>query len=533
VIRSDPMAGAFSPARRADSLAAFMRQGREHERAGRPRDALAAYEVISTEADERQDGKMLAEALRRAAGIRRRRHERNESLALYQRSYEVAFAIQEQVLAADALNGIALVYFQNGEWESAREYLRRALELGSDSEELRGLIEQNLGVMANIEGNIPDAIAHYQRALHSFREARNDSLCAAAYHNLGMASADRQMWDEAERYLRSSLEIADSTGDINVRGHVLLNHTEIDLARGRYEDARRHAEQALQIFDQVGALDHKASAYKFLGMLYRETGRPTLAEARLKTALDLATEAGAPLMQAEASRELALLYQTHGRNQDYLRLLNAAHRLFGRLNARRDLVDVGTKVAHLESVYLSIVREWGRSIESTDTYTFGHSERVASYAAIVAQTLGLDDAEVTTVRIGAYLHDLGKVRIPHEILNKPGKLTNEEFDIMKLHPEYGLEMLASVEFPWDIKPIIRSHHEKQNGKGYPDRLRGDEVPLTAQLIGVVDVFDALTTTRSYRAAMDHATALAEMRTCVDWWRPEVLEGFLASVGKTE
>src|SRR5690349_10055387 len=128
------MAGTFSPARRADSLAAFMRQGREHERAGRPRDALAAYEVIATEADERQDGKMLAEALRRAAGIRRRRHERNESLALYQRSYEVAFAIQEQVLAADALNGIALVYFQNGEWESAREYLRRALELGSDSE---------------------------------------------------------------------------------------------------------------------------------------------------------------------------------------------------------------------------------------------------------------------------------------------------------------------------------------------------------------------------------------------------------------
>ena len=101
---------------------------------------------------------------------------------------------------------------------------------------------------------------------------------------------------------------------------------------------------------------------------------------------------------------------------------------------------------------------------------------------------------------------------------------------MKMHPEYGLEMLASVEFPWDIKPIIRSHHEKLNGKGYPDKLRGDEVPLTAQLIGVVDVFDALTTTRSYRAAMDRETALTEMRTCADWWKPEVLQCFLASVG---
>ena len=531
MIRTDLPAGIYSPALHAHSLADIVRQGREHERAGRPRDALVAYEAVAADADVERDGKVLADALRWAAGIRRRRHERPEALALYHRSHEVALAIRENLLAAHALNGIALVYFQHGEWESARDYLRRALDLGSDNEELRGLIEQNLGVMANIEGNIPEAIAHYHRALHSFKGARIDRLCAGAYHNLGMASADRQMWDEAERYLKASLEIADSTGDINVRGHVLLNHTEVDLARGRYEDARRHAEQALQIFDQVGAVDHKASAYKFLGMLYRETGRPVLAEARLKTALELACQVGAPLMQAEASRELALLYQTLGRNQDSLRLLNSAHRLFGRLNARRDLVDVGTKVAHLESVYLTIVADWGRSIESTDTYTFGHSERVASYAAVVAQTLGLDDAEVTTVRIGAYLHDLGKVRIPHEILNKPGKLTNEEFDIMKLHPEYGLEMLASVEFPWDIKPIIRSHHEKQNGKGYPDRLRGDEVPLMAQLIGVVDVFDALTTTRSYRAAMDHETALAEMRTCVDWWRPDVLEGFLGSVGK--
>ncbi len=526
-----PVAGStFSPPRHAHDLAAFVRQGREHERAGRPRDALRAYEVVAVEADESRDGTVLSEALRRAAGIHRRRHERPRALALYQRSHEVALAAGESVLAAEALNGIALVYFHDGEWEAAREYLRRALAMGSESEELRGLIEQNLGVMANIEGDIPAAIAHYQRALGSFRAARNDSRCAAAYHNLGMASADRQKWDEAERYFRASLEIADSLGDVNVRGHVLLNHTEVDLARGRYEDARRHAEQALQIFDQVGALDHKASAYKFLGMLYRETGRGTLAEARLKTALELATQSGALLMQAEASRELALLYQTLGRNQDALRLLNASHRLFRRLNARLDLVDVGTKVAQLESVYLSIVRGWGRSIESTDTYTFGHSERVASYAAIVAETLGLDDAEITTVRIGAYLHDLGKVRVPHEILNKPGKLTNEEFDLIKMHPEYGLEMLASIEFPWDIKPIIRSHHEKLNGKGYPDRLHGDEVPLKAQLIGVVDVFDALTTTRSYRGAMNHEAALTEMRTCVDWWRPEVLEGFLASVG---
>ena len=514
-----------APARRAERLAAFLRQGREHERAGRLTEALEVYGAVATAADETRDGKVLAESLRRAAGIRRRRNEPSEALALYQRSYDVARSIDDAALAAEALNGIAVLNVHRGDWESAREYLQRAIDAGAENEDLRGRIEQNFGVMANIEGDITAAIAHYQRSLSSFRAAQNDAGCAIAYHNLGMVSADRQLWDDAERYFRASLEIAESTGDVNIRGHVLLNRTEVDLARGRYEDARRHAEQALQIFDEMGARDKKALAYKFLGMLYRETGRPMLAEARLRTAVDLAAEVDATLSQAEACRELALLYQGQGRNQDALRLLNSSHRLFGRLNARRDLVDVGTKVAHLESVYLAIVRDWGRSIESTDSYTFGHSERVASYADALATALGLDDADVTTIRIGAYLHDLGKVRVPHEILNKPGKLTAEEFGIMKLHPEYGLEMLASVEFPWDIKPIIRSHHEKLNGTGYPDRLRGDEIPLTAQVICIVDVYDALTSTRSYRAAMNHAAAVAEMRNCADWWRPDVMAGF--------
>ncbi len=519
------------PARRAERLATFLRQGGEHERAGRLVDALEAYDAVANEAEERINGHVLATALRRSAVIRRRRQEDDAALALYHRSHDVALAIGEHILAAEALNGIAVFYVNRGDWESGRDYLERALRIGKGNEELRGRIEQNLGIMANIEGDIAAAIAHYQRSLESFRSSKNENGCAIAYHNLGMVSADRLLWEDAERYFCASLAIAETTGDINIRAHVLLNRTEVDIARGRYEDARRHAEQALQIFDDMGAVDRKSAAYKYLGILYRETGRPVLAEARLKTSVDLAIQVGAPLAQAEASRELALLYQGLGRSQDALRLLNSAHRLFRRLNARLDLVDVGTKVAHLESVYLTIVRDWGRSIESSDTYTYGHSERVASYAATVAGTLGLDDADITTIRIGAYLHDLGKVRIPHEILNKPGKLTNEEFDIMKLHPEYGLEMLASVEFPWDIKPIIRSHHEKLNGKGYPDRLKGDEVPLMAQLIGVVDVFDALTTTRSYRPAMEHESALTEMRTCVDWWKPEVLQAFLSSVGR--
>ena len=176
-----------------------------------------------------------------------------------------------------------------------------------------------------------------------------------------------------------------------------------------------------------------------------------------------------------------------------------------------------------------MVRDWGQSIESADSYTFGHCERVASYAVAVARELGSDEDQLTTIRLGAYLHDVGKVRVPHEILNKPGKLTDEEFEVIKKHPVWGVELLATVEFPWDIKPIIRWHHEKYDGTGYPDRLRGDEIPLSAQIICIVDVYDALTTTRSYRPAMSQAEALARMAESKQWWRHGRLRG-LPAVG---
>ena len=235
------------------------------------------------------------------------------------------------------------------------------------------------------------------------------------------------------------------------------------------------------------------------------------------------------LGEAEATRELALLYRTLGRNKETLDLLNQAHALFGRLDARRDMVDVDAKVGDLEDTFHSVVRDWGQSIESADSYTHGHCERVAAYGAAVAAALELDGLTQKTIRLGAYLHDLGKVRVPHEILNKPGRLTADEFTVIKQHPVWGLELLEGVEFPWDIKPIIRSHHERYDGGGYPDGLVGDAIPLNAMIICVADVWDALTTTRSYRPAMTTDEAMMQMQKSKGWWRGDVSSAFERTV----
>jgi putative nucleotidyltransferase with HDIG domain len=405
------------------------------------------------------------------------------------------------------------------------------LALADESPDLCGRIEQNLGVMASSDGETEEAMRHYQHSLRAFLEAEDELGCATAYHNLGMISASQQRWEDAETYYTASLDVANATSDINLRAHVLLNRTEVYIARQQFEDARRSAEEALQIFDRLEARDRKAMAYKLLGVLYRETGYPVLAEARFQAAITLAADVGAAVPEAEATRELALLCQRMGRNQDALRLLSASHRLFSRLNARTDLVDVRAKVGHVERLYLDIVRDWGRSIESSDSYTFGHSERVATYAVMVGTALGLEAPELTTLRIGAYLHDVGKMLVPHEVLNKPGELTAEETSLMQRHPLYGLELLAAIDFPWPIKPIIRSHHEHRDGTGYPDRLRGDEIPILAQVISIADVFDAMTTTRPYNQAVSHADAVIQMHGHRAWWRPDVFEAFARTIGR--
>src|SRR5918992_1860358 len=497
---------------------------------GKITEAIAGYRTIIQNADRQTQAKVLAEALRRLGGIYRRRHELDVAAELNRRSYEVAVSTHDRTLVGEALNGLAMVYFARGDWDRARQELDHALVVAGDLAALRARIEQNLGTMANVEGDLDTALEHYERSFEAFRTAGDRRGCAVACNNIAMNKADRGLWAEADASFRASLEIAESIGDVNLRGLALLNRTEVHIARQEFDAGKHSAEEALRIFDTLGAREHKADAYKFLGVLYRETGRPQLAEARLKTALEIAGEIGAVLSQAESTRELAVLYGQMGRNQETLKLLNAAHRLFGRINARRDLVDVAAKTAHLEGIYLEVVRQWGASIESSDTYTFGHSSRVAEYAVAIASAFGLAESDLTAIRVGAHLHDVGKIRIPHEILNKADRLTADEFAIIKQHPVYGVELLASVDFPWDVKPIVRWHHEKIDGSGYPDGLRGDEIPLSAQIIGIADVYDALATARSYRSALPRAKALTELHRCRHWWWPEVHEAFMASVG---
>jgi putative nucleotidyltransferase with HDIG domain len=139
----------------------------------------------------------------------------------------------------------------------------------------------------------------------------------------------------------------------------------------------------------------------------------------------------------------------------------------------------------------------------------------------------MDARSLFWFRLGALLHDIGKIIVPTEVLNKAGELTHEEWAIMKRHPEAGLELVSDIDFPGDVRAIIRNHHERWDGAGYPDGLKGDAIPLSARILCVADVYDALTTARSYRDSLTHARAAEVMRASSGQFDPRLLAEFLA------
>ena len=176
---------------------------------------------------------------------------------------------------------------------------------------------------------------------------------------------------------------------------------------------------------------------------------------------------------------------------------------FGRLE------DSKRHVEKLNCLYLSTVETLATAIDAKDEVTHGHIRRVQGAAVGLAKQMGItDEPTLKAIEAGGLLHDTGKIAVPEHILNKPGKLTAAEFEKMKLHAPIGADILSSIDFPYPVVPIVRHHHENWDGTGYPDGLRGTDIPIGARILSVVDCFDALTSDRPYRSRMTNETAIA-------------------------
>ena len=179
----------------------------------------------------------------------------------------------------------------------------------------------------------------------------------------------------------------------------------------------------------------------------------------------------------------------------------------------------------------SVILTLGLTIESRDPSTQGHCERLARYARALGTRLGLDHEQLVALHRGAFLHDVGKVGTPDVILLKPGRLTQSEREMMQQHTVIGYRLCGEMRSLEDVRPIVRHHHERPDGTGYPDQLAGDRIPLLARILNVVDSYDALTTERAYKAALSPAEAFRELReeAAKGWKFPALVEELKAAV----
>jgi putative two-component system response regulator len=199
------------------------------------------------------------------------------------------------------------------------------------------------------------------------------------------------------------------------------------------------------------------------------------------------------------------------------------------LSARaRSLVRLKRYTDDLDSAE-SVIMSLALVIEARDAYTDGHCQRLASYATALGSALGLGPDDLAALFRGGYLHDVGKIGIPDAVLLKAGRLDHREYQCIKDHPVIGDRLCGELRSLRRVRPIVRHHHERLDGSGYPDGLKGDAIPLLAQIMGVVDVYDAITTTRPYKAAETPQRAADELMMEVKrgWRRKDLVETFVA------
>lgn len=491
---------------------ALVEAGAEAERESRRDDARRHYEEALRTLRPGGHASLASALLRWIA----RTHEDDPGAALdvLEAAQAVAELAADELAAASALNSRAGVHFGLGELDEAEALFLRVRRIAdlAGADDLVAMVEQNLASVASIRGDLRLALVQFQSSLAGYRRLGLHDYVGPLLNNIGRLQTELGDWEAAARSLDDARRVCRERRDRVHEVVVEVNRTRLCVEMGDYHRAEEVCTRALGLARATGEERWTAEIWRNLGVIRRELGDHDEAAAFLDRARERSEARGDAVVTADVMREQAALYRAMGRNRDTLRALNASHRLFEQLRARRELLDVDRRLRELESEFLEIVRDWGASMDRKDPYTQGHCDRVAEYACRLASLAGMEASEIKWFRMGAFLHDVGKVEVPLAILNKPGPLTESEREVMERHPVEGVALLEGIEFPWDVRPMIRHHHERWDGTGYPDGLRAGEIPLAARILTVADVFDALTTNRSYRGAFSPAEAWRILET---------------------
>jgi len=500
-------------------------RAKQAEHDGRWADACAIYEALVRDPSANANTRLAA--LRWLGRGYLEQGNRGAALDVLEAAVASADILGSPQAVAQALIVIGIVYQTNGDLDQAAaiyEAARAKAELAGDGARI-AMIDQNLGTVAMIRGDLRAALEAFRLSHLGYQTLAMRNHEAQVLNNIALAYMELGELGDAETAYNQAALAFEEEGDHARQLDLAVNKVQLYIAGKRFDEAQVQCEKLLAVSGSDSA-PWRGEVFRHLGVIAREQGDFVVATDNLVKAERHAIDSGDLLLRADVSEQLAEVYWAQKRHRDMLQNLNEAHSLYSQLKAQHRVAQVEKRNGALEARFLEMAKQWGDSIEGKDRYTQGHCERVAFFACVLADSAGFNSRSLFWFRIGALLHDIGKIIVPTEVLNKPGKLTDEEWAIMKRHPEAGLELVADIDFPGDISAIIRNHHERWDGTGYPDGLKGEDIPFAARILCVADVYDALTTTRSYRPGLTHARAAEIMRSSAGQFDPQLLETFL-------
>lgn len=513
-------------ARREDSSAVIspIDAAKQAEREGRWIDASMYYERAIRDPAISMDRRLSA--LRWLGRAYVEQGDAGAALDVLEAAMAAAAQAGDPSAVAQALNVTAIAHQAAGDLDRATSQYQLARNIAESIGEKGhvAMIDQNLGTIASIRGDTNAALDAFRLSLLGYQSLgmtgyRGQVLnnIALVYMDLGEFSAAESAYAEAASAFRES---RDRQNELTVA----LNQVQLWISTRRFDDAQRQSDKLLCVAREESP-PWMGELFRHLGVIARERSDYEAASKHFEMASRVASDSGDMLLTADIAEQRAELYWSERRHREMLSSLNEAFNIYSRLKAQRRVAQVERRNSALETRFLEIARRWGDSIEGMDHYTQGHCERVASVATRLAERAGIESRSMFWFRLGALLHDIGKIVIPMDVLNKPGPLTDEEWELMKTHTEAGFEMVADIDFPGDVRSMIRSHHEQWDGGGYPDGLAGDDIPFAARILCIADVYDALTTTRPYRAALSHDRSIEIMRSSKALFDPDLLSLF--------
>ncbi|MFC1475616.1 tetratricopeptide repeat protein [Candidatus Zixiibacteriota bacterium] len=439
-------------------------------------------------------------------------HER--ALGYLQRAISVYRRLNDVTGLCKALRNLGVIYVELGDFEEAEINYVEAIALAENAGDrmLYADLVNNCGAIMNMKGNREKALELYHESLEIYMA--QDEIRKSAYtkNNIAITLTEQDQHEEALAYFQEAYEIATSINDSSLTLIVDINLADLYLKKNLLADAQRHCRKAERHLVEANLVNgHLVETRRIAGKIafHEEDYENALTE--FNEAVKIGRQIGAQFLEAEVLLDRGMLYAAMDRHFDALADLENSYRIYTCLKAEGKREETEKVINSIETLYLEIFYSIGQKVDRKDKYTKGHSDRVASLALILAKNLGLPAHLLKTIAAAALLHDIGKVEIHDSILKKAGRLTAEEFQAIKKHPELGVEKLRGKEFPWDLKPLILHHHEKLEGTGYPLGLKGEDIPMGARIICVADVFDALTSDRVYRAAYEPPKALAIMQ----------------------